>query len=161
MRLKRRGLMRDYIKCFEETEAGAEHIHCAFRGSFIEQQFLSHLWQIIHNSPIVDIRQVKQGYKSKRNVASYLAKYMSKEFARRYSWSWGWVYKGFVKTWKQGISLFRKIKDFAPLSEDFRSFLDYWHKHVRGLLSADDFLLGLEAELEDARTAYWKAWKPS
>ena len=32
MRLKRRGVLKDYIKVIENTENGAQHIHMCFRG---------------------------------------------------------------------------------------------------------------------------------
>lgn len=96
MRLLRRGMLVDYIRCPEYTKKGARHEHILFRGSFIEQRYLSHLWQEIHNSPVIDIRGIRAG---KRALAGYLASYMAKSPAGRYAYSWGWVWKGFVKSW--------------------------------------------------------------
>ena len=98
MRLLRRKLLVDYIRCPEYTKTGLRHEHILFRGSYIDQAYVGKLWQEIHNSPIVDIRRVK---KNKRRLAGDMAKYMLKENAGRYSYSWGWVRRGFVKRWEK------------------------------------------------------------
>ncbi|GAI62869.1 unnamed protein product, partial [marine sediment metagenome] len=81
MRLLRRHLLMDYIRCRETTKSGLRHEHILFRGSYIEQVFLSHLWSEIHGTPVVDIRKVS----GKRALASYLAKYASKGITARTS----------------------------------------------------------------------------
>jgi len=98
MRLQRRGLIKGYIKVPEITQAGKLHYHILYRGSYISQRLLSRWWSEIHQSPIVDIRSFRP-YKGKKPIASYMAKYMSKESAGRYSWSWGWVWRGFAGHW--------------------------------------------------------------
>jgi hypothetical protein len=92
--------MKGYIKVVERSRNGKQHLHVLFRGSYIEQAWVSAQWQEIHGAKIVDIRRAVVG-KSKHRIAAYLAKYMSKEGAGRYSWSWGWVWKGFVKDWNR------------------------------------------------------------
>lgn len=96
MRLLRRGLLTDYIRCPEYTESHLRHEHIIFRGSYIDQLFISHLWNEIHGAPVVYLQRVR----GKRGIASYLAKYMAKALQGRYSYSWGWVWKGFCKSWK-------------------------------------------------------------
>ncbi len=96
MRLKRRGLVEAYIRCPERTGSGLRHDHIIFRGSYIEQAYLSHLWAEIHRSPVVDIRRVG----GRHRLACYLADYLAKSPAGRYSYSWGWVWKGFAGSWK-------------------------------------------------------------
>lgn len=96
MRLLRRNLLVDYIRTPEYTESGLRHEHILFRGSYIAQRFLAKLWGELHESDIIDIRLVK----GRRRIAVYLAKYMSKAPSGRYSYSWGWVWKGFATTWK-------------------------------------------------------------
>lgn len=98
-RLKRRGLVKDYIKVIEVKGDGREHIHMAYRGQYIDQKWLSFLWEKIHLSSVVDIRQLKSGARDKTRAANYLAKYMAKEMCRRYSWSRYWVYPGFIRVW--------------------------------------------------------------
>lgn len=96
MRLQRRGMLVDYIRVPEKTKSGLRHDHVVFRGSYIEQVWLSKQWNEIHNSPVVDIRRVRGA----RGIANYLANYLAKAPAGRYSYSWGWVWKGFVKSWE-------------------------------------------------------------
>jgi len=100
MRLKRRGLLEGYIKVPERSKNGKQHLHVLFRGSYLEQALISKWWQDIHLAKIVDIRRVKGG-RTPRQLASYMAKYMSKENLYRYSWNWGWVWRGFVGDWKK------------------------------------------------------------
>ncbi|MBA7552141.1 hypothetical protein ES705_44695 [subsurface metagenome] len=96
MRLLRRGLLLDYIRCREITKSGLRHEHILFRGSYIEQVYLSHLWAEIHGAPVVDIRKVH----TKAGMACYLAKYASKGIEARMAYSWGWVWRGFCHSWK-------------------------------------------------------------
>jgi len=96
MRLKRRGLVEDYIRCPEQTQTGLRHDHILFRGSYIEQAYLSYLWAQIHHSPVVDVRRVG----GRHRVACYLANYLVKSPAGRYSYSWGWVWNGFARSWE-------------------------------------------------------------
>ncbi|MBA7552094.1 hypothetical protein ES705_44648 [subsurface metagenome] len=95
MRLLRRGLLLDYIRCREMTKSGLRHEHILFRGSYIEQAYLSYLWKKIHGAPVVDIR----GVYGKNRLASYLAKYATKGIEARTAYSWGWVWRGFARSW--------------------------------------------------------------
>lgn len=155
MRLKRRDILKDYIKVIENTENGAQHIHMCFRGSYIEQRYLSALWSDIHSSKIVDIRQVKGRYRDKKNVAHYLAKYMSKEDVRRYSWSWGWVYKGFVKVWVAGLKINAQTAYFLPDALTFKHFLSLWKAHLRSGSEPRMFIQSLLATLYVAQDRAW------
>lgn len=147
MRLQRRKLCRDYIKVIELTEAGNLHIHMCFRGEYIEQKYLSALWSEVHHSPIVDIRRVKTKSHDKRAVANYLAKYMSKEGCRRYSWSWGWVYKGFVRTWYLAKQIIRwNIPDTSE-STAWIGLIRLWRSHVRSLSPPATFLTFLTQQI--------------
>lgn len=120
MRLRRRGLVQDYIRVPEKTSLGQRHDHILFRGSYIEQAYLSHLWREIHNSPVVDIRRVG----GRHRLACYLANYLVKSPAGRYSYSWGWVWKGFVKSWK-----FLKTMSRGS-GQDYKTLLTAWRKFV-------------------------------
>lgn len=102
-RLNRRGLITSYIRVPELCKSGLRHDHIIIRGSYIEQQYLSYLWKSLHHAEVVDIRKVSK----KPGLASYLANYISKNPASRYSYSWGWVWKGFVHSWK-GLKGFSK-----------------------------------------------------
>ncbi len=120
MRLKRRGLIEDYIRCPERTESGLRHDHIIFRGSYIEQAYLSYLWAKIHDSPVVDIRRVR----GRHSLACYLANYLAKSPAGRYSYSWGWVWKGFAGSWKI-------LKRFSRgMGWDYKYLLTIWQNCV-------------------------------
>jgi len=148
MRMKRRGLITGYIKVPEHTEAGAMHLHVLFRGKYISQALLSSWWEEIHHSPVVDIRSFRP-YGGKRRVASYMAKYMSKEGAHRYSWSWGWVWRGFCNDWRQLKSAFYKAYGgYAPHIVD--NLVTHWRNWLRGVWQPDweliEVLLPLQPE---------------
>jgi hypothetical protein len=124
MRLKRRGLIHGYIKVPEQSKNGKQHLHIIFRGSYIEQAWISAMWQEIHKAKVVDIRRVNKG-RTKAQLAGYMAKYMSKENAFRYSWSWDWVWRGFVKDWQK----LKKVT--GPYCEAsgrgyYRTLLKFW-----------------------------------
>ena len=121
MRLKRRGLVENYIRCPELTETGLRHDHILFRGSYIEQAYLSYLWAEIHHAPVVDIRRVG----GRHRLACYLANYLAKSPAGRYSYSWGWVWKGFARSW---AILKRASRD---LGWNYRQLLTNWQWCVR------------------------------
>jgi len=120
MRLLRRNLLIDYIRCPEFTKSGLRHEHILFRGGYIDQRYLGYLWNIIHQAPIVDIRMVN----NRRRVAGYMAWYMAKAPAGRYCYSWGWVWKGFVKSWKR-LNAFRREGGYK-----FGEMLTFWRTCV-------------------------------
>jgi len=132
MRLKRRNLIKGYIKVPEQSKNGKQHLHVLFRGSYIEQAMISAWWLEIHKAQVVDIRKVKGG-RTPKQLASYMAKYMSKENLYRYSWNWGWVWRGFVKDWKRLKVLFVWVvgeinsRNVADLLRLWRLWLhDFW-----------------------------------
>ncbi|MBA7690265.1 hypothetical protein ES703_98790 [subsurface metagenome] len=139
MRLKRRGLLQGYIKVPELSKNGKQHLHVLFRGSYIEQALISHWWQELHQAKIVDIRQVKGG-RTPRKLASYMAKYMSKENLYRYSWSWGWVWRGFVKDYQRLKKLYRYVTGDLYMSR-FQVLLRLWRLWLRGFWRPDFALL--------------------
>jgi len=116
MRLQRRHLVNAYIRVPENTKSGLRHDHILFRGSYIEQVWISKLWAGIHNAPIVDIRKVS----NKRAMAGYLGHYMAKSPIARHSYSWTWVWRGFVKSWEA-------LKKFArEYGQPFNETLTFW-----------------------------------
>lgn len=155
MRLRRRGVLVDYIRVIELTKSGFEHVHMIYRGSYIPQPVLSNLWQEIHQAPIVDIRSVRPSGRHLRGAAAELAKYMAKEGCRRYSWSWGWVYKGFVRTWKLAKSLFSKFLHYHPIPRAFERFLELWHIHLKSRSPPSHLLDFLEHQLRKVTHAWY------
>lgn len=107
MRLRRRGLIEGYIKVPELSKNGKQHLHVLFRGKYIAQALVSNWWNELHHAKVVDIRAVNRG-RGKKYLASYMAKYMSKDNQYRYSWNWDWVWRGFVNDWRMLKRLIRE-----------------------------------------------------
>ena len=131
MRLLRKGLMLDYIRCREVTRSGLRHEHILFRGSYVDQVYLSHLWGSIHGAPVVFIQRVH----SKGHLASYLAKYASKGIQARTAYSWGWVWCGFSRSW----SLVKRVG--WQWGYSFAQILTYWRECVRLNYKPDERML--------------------
>lgn len=91
MRMRRRWGRFEYIGV-REVKGDREHLHLVFRGSYMEQAVVSAMWQVVHRSPVVDIKAVY----SQRGGARYLAKYLAKEALNRYWASYDWVFRGWV-----------------------------------------------------------------
>lgn len=144
MRMVRRGLLKGYIKVPEQSSDGRKHLHVLFRGSYIEQSLIKHWWSEIHQSSIVDIRALNC-YGKPRAIASYMAKYMSKELAGRYSWSWQWVWRGFCKDW----SLYKRWWWKCVHVEGKNSFSNCiagWNLWLKGLWQPDLELMQIDLE---------------
>lgn len=135
MRLKRRGLLEGYIKVPENSKNGKQHLHVLFRGSYIEQALISAWWQQIHRAKIVDIRAVAGG-RSKKGLASYMAKYMSKDNLYRYSWNWGWVWRGFVNDWTRLKHHWRHLNELG-WTTSFSDLLRWWRLWLKGFWQPD------------------------
>ena len=129
MRLQRRGLISAYIKVPELSKNGKQHLHVIFRGEYIAQAMISEMWQEIHKAKIVDIRKVNMK-RGKKGLASYMAKYMSKENIFRYSWSWSWVWRGFVKDWTRLKQRARLLEELAG-GQFMKVLLFSWHLLLR------------------------------
>jgi hypothetical protein len=131
MRLLRRGLLLDYIRCREITKSGLRHEHILFRGTYIEQAYLSYLWKKIHGAPVVWIQQVR----GKGRLASYLAKYASKGNEARTAYSWGWVWRGFAHSW----ALVKRVG--WRWGYTFTEVLTYWRGCIRLNYKPDERML--------------------
>jgi len=130
MRLKRRGLIKGYIKVPELSKNGKQHLHVLFRGSYIEQAYLSQVWQQLHKAKIVDIRRVGQNC-DKRKLASDMASYMSKANLYRYSWNWDWVWRGFCRDWRDLKRFWRRLNE-AAADYSFQDLLRWWRLWLGG-----------------------------
>lgn len=134
MRLRRRRLIEGYIKVPERTKEGKLHLHILFRGKYIAQRFLSRQWKEIHESEIVDIRAVKLK-RGKKNVAAYMAKYMNKSLAGRYSWNWNWVWRGFCNDWL----LWKRFwwKEYGQFGTLFSACISGWIMWLHDFIKVD------------------------
>lgn len=137
MRMLRRGMITGYIKVTERTKTGLLHLHVLFRGTFVAQAWLSAEWTKIHAAEVVDIRKAY----GRTGAARYLAKYMSKA-GERYSWSWGWVYRGFAGVWQRAKAqicrLVRKVPDRT--GEWWDTLFRLWRGHLRSGTHPETFL---------------------
>jgi len=97
-RIRRKFKRFEYIKVIEAYKKGGYHIHILFKGFFIPLFWLKDVWFQLYSGD-VNIRSF-QRWKGKR-IAGYLVKYFGKDPYSRYSWSWDWVFKGFVGVWKK------------------------------------------------------------
>jgi hypothetical protein len=85
----------DYMKF--KTNEGYGVLHVVYAGSFVPQRWLSRNWNEIHGAKIVDVREVR----GENRLARYLiSNYLVTQTFVRMSWSWGWVFRGFVSLWK-------------------------------------------------------------
>ena len=93
----------EYFKV--ETSEGNGVFHILYFGDYLPQKWISDQWLDIHKSPIVDIRATKRGVNNSRKLTRYiLTQYVSdQDLLVRCSWSYGWVFKGFVHIWRHLI----------------------------------------------------------
>lgn len=101
-RIRRRHGRYEYVAVKELTKSGLVHLHVLWRGSYIEQSWLSNVWKEIHNAQVVYVELMK----CKRNqIGSYLVKYLEKDVSASYRFwcSWNWVFRGFVSFWNRVV----------------------------------------------------------
>lgn len=94
----------EYLAVVEETKRHEPHLHILLRSPFIEQRFISHFMAEHIESPIVDIRRVRNQGEVVRYVAKYITK-APKQFNRckRYWTSRHWE-----------LPKLGEIKDYLP-----------------------------------------------
>jgi len=102
-RVRRKYGKFEYIAVKEKTKSGLIHLHILYRGSYMDQEWISKTWEEIHKAPVVWIEHVDLKRMKKSKIAAYLVKYLAKDPLGRYWCSWNWVFKGFVKFWKSVI----------------------------------------------------------
>lgn len=80
------------------TNEGNGVLHIVYRGTYIPHSFIKRNWSEIHGAQIVFIQAL---YGRSKRIAGYLASHYLAGHRRfmRQSWSWGWVFRGFVKVW--------------------------------------------------------------
>jgi len=84
------------------TSEGLDVLHIIFSGPWIPQRWLSRSWQEVHSSSIVYIQELRQ--RRKRLISYLMTHYLPAhddgKLYTRMSWSWGWVFRGFVGAWR-------------------------------------------------------------
>lgn len=86
----------EFAAVVEKTEKGEPHLHIAFRGPWIPQQWLSDQMADLCNSPICDVRWLH----GKKQIMGYIAKYIGKKphqfgTKKRY-----WFSKKYAEHWR-------------------------------------------------------------
>ena len=134
-RLRRSGVIFDYLKVVEYTVRGEPHIHMLYRGRFYLKVMLSWLWSEIHLSPVVWIQAIR----SPRDGAHYVAKYLGKDARARYSMSHGWLWVGAARDWKAFVAVsVRDGWEWEKLLEKWDRILDSRgpERYIHSMLSA-------------------------
>lgn len=121
----------------------------------MEQVWLSRVWKEVHGAEIVDIRKAF----GKHGAAGYLAKYMSKA-GERYSWSWGWVYRGFAGVWTRAkaIVMILRHRDPSRSADYYDSLFRLWKGHLRAGTHPETFLGFLTGSLDRGRKVGNWSW---
>lgn len=99
LRIERKYGKINYLRV--RTSEGNGTLHIIYRGPFIPQKWLSSVWAEIHDSPIVDIRLIRNGPK---NIARYIvSQYLVSQGSRYlgYSFSPNWIFKGALNEWSR------------------------------------------------------------
>lgn len=68
----------DYLQVWEKTKRGAPHLHIFLRGRYLSKAWLSEQMADLIDSPVVDIRKIK----NQKQAISYVTKYITKANAQ-------------------------------------------------------------------------------
>jgi hypothetical protein len=140
--LRKRLLRRYPVTGFEywklRTSEGNGVLHIIYSGAYIHQGWLSRTWQEIHLSHRVWLQELRGKGKRMTNylIGHYLPAHDDWKLYTRMSWSWGWVFRGFVGAWKW---TFRTSKTYLQALVDWNRLMRrdnplLYYKMVRGLL---------------------------
>ena len=139
--LRHWGILVQYFRVRARNEASLKnhfhplmHLHVLMKGiSWIPQDWLSAEWERIHGAPVVFIRRVGGAFEDRRKVASYVAGYFGHHPFSRMSWSWGWVFKGFVRYYREHfLSVFSDVKVRVA---HWNSFLRFFQAQILSIQS--------------------------
>jgi len=94
---RRFGMCIEYFRL--RTSEGNGVLHIVYKGGFIPHSWLKNAWNEIWESPIVFI----QALRGEKRLARYIVSHymVGHSGFMRQSWSWGWVFRGFVHTWRR------------------------------------------------------------
>ena len=93
--IRKWGISFEYLRV--RTSEGFGVLHVIYKGPFIPHQWLKRNWNQIHGAKIVFI----QALRGQKRLARYLvSNYVAGHHTfMRTSWSWSWVFRGFVGVW--------------------------------------------------------------
>lgn len=108
-RIRRKYPLFEYIGQRQYGERGGLlHIHFLFRGSYIPQRWLSSTWEELTGGAFRVYINEMQRWK-KKSMGAYLCRYVSRDATQmRYMMSWRWVYRGFVRDWRDIVHCYQK-----------------------------------------------------
>lgn len=115
----------DYLVITEATKQGEPHLHILFRGPYIPQQWLSEVMSELAQSPIVDIRAIK----NLKHVVRYVAKYVTKKpaqfgTAKRYWLSQGYDLRNDTYRADSKASPYKWVVDRRPLWQVLQTWIE-------------------------------------
>jgi len=120
-RVARRFGSMEYWKLRAYEGPGAGVLHILYVGPWIPQAWVSRVWEEITGAYIVYIQQLKRRAGSKRLARYMISNYMMHHEVFRQSWSWGWLFRGFVGYWE-------RMKKSTP---DLSTAIAVWKRNIR------------------------------
>lgn len=100
-RIERKYAKMHYWKLRSFEGPGAGVLHVLYAGPWIPQSWLSRAWRSITGARIVYIQELKSRSGSKRIARYMISNYMMHHEIFRQSWSWSWLFRGFVGYWNR------------------------------------------------------------
>ncbi|MBA7676307.1 hypothetical protein ES703_84548 [subsurface metagenome] len=89
----------EYWKLRAYEGPGAGVLHILYVGPWIPQSWVSRVWKELTGAYIVYIQELKARSGKKRIARYMISNYMMHHDVFRQSWSWGWLFRGFVGYW--------------------------------------------------------------
>jgi len=131
----------EFLAVVEATKAGEPHLHVLFRGPYIPQKLLSTWMNELTESPIVDIRKIRNQKEVVRYVAKYITKAPAQFGSRKRYWSSGrWEPKYEPKTLDGSTDTIR----WSLVREPMSLILHRWiHEGFAPRIDHHDVLIGL------------------
>ena len=111
----------EYWKLRAYEGPGAGVLHVLYVGPWIPQAWASRVWEEITGAYIVYIQQLKARSGKKRIARYMVSNYMMHHDVFRQSWSWGWLFRGFVGYWN-------RVKKGTPCLLDA---ITVWNRMIR------------------------------
>lgn len=129
--LRKWGCEFEYLRL--RTSEGFGVLHIVYKGAFIPHSWLKKQWNDIHGAEIVFIQAL---YGRKRLARYLVSNYMAGHHSfMRQSWSWRWVFRGFVGVWyrirRNALDIKCAIREFDIILRQRNPnsyFLEHWNK---------------------------------
>lgn len=111
----------EYWKLRAYEGPGAGVLHILYVGPWIPQAWASRVWKELTGAYIVYIQELKARSGKKRIARYMISNYMMHHDVFRQSWSWGWLFRGFVGYWN-------RVKRGTPCLLDA---ITVWNRMIR------------------------------